>query len=70
MIIVGKIASKLNDVLVVKCESGFHHKVNTWGTSSGCFACEHNNSTTYFDYVNLSEMSVITDPEIIKEINK
>jgi len=58
--IIGKYKGKL----IWKCEKGFYHK-NSFLSSSGCLFCEHTNSSTYFDYLNINDLVEIIDENII-----
>lgn len=63
-----EIIGKFENKLVIKCDGGYHHELNTFGASSGCFFCEHEEGTTWFDYLNLKKLDEIEDMDIIKEI--
>jgi hypothetical protein len=63
-----EIIGKFENKLVIKCDGGYHYEWNTFGTSSGCFFCEHEKSSTWFDYLDISKLIEITDDKIIDEI--
>jgi hypothetical protein len=63
-----EIIGKFENKIVIKCDEGHYYEYNTYGTSSGCFFCEHEKGTTYFDYLNLDGLVEITDTEIVEEI--
>lgn len=53
--------------LIWKCGKGFYHTGFLY--SSGCGFCEHCDGSTYYDYLNVSNLKEITDENIIKQIN-
>jgi len=63
-----EIIGRLKDELVIKCEGGYHYEWNLFGTTSGCFFCEHEKGSTYFDYVILDQFPEVTDEKIIDEL--
>jgi hypothetical protein len=63
-----EIIGKFENKLIIKCDGGYHHEYNTFGTSSGCFCCEHESSSTWFDYVIPSDLTEVVDKNVIDEI--
>ena len=63
-----EIIGKFQNKLVIKCDGGYHYEWNTFGTSSGCFFCEHEKGATYFDYLEFDKLIEVTDKNIINEI--
>jgi len=63
-----EIIGKLENKLVIKCDGGYYHKWDSWGASSGCFFCEHEKGTTYYDYLELNKLKDIHDEKIINKI--
>ena len=63
-----EIIGKYIDKLVIKCDGGYYHEHNTFGTSSGCFFCIHEKGSTFFDYVDINKLTEIEDKDIIREI--
>ena len=61
-----EIVGKFENSLIIKCDGNFYHE--SWMYGSGCFACEHEKSCTYFDYLNVSGLKEIADVEIIREL--
>lgn len=62
-----KIIGKFRNKLVIKCDAGHYYE---WGEllSNGSFFCDHENSTTYFDFVEIDKLVEITNNKIINEI--
>lgn len=63
-----KIIGKINNKLVIKCDDGHHYEWSTFGTTSGCFFCEHEKGSTHFDFIEFNKLTEITDKNIINEI--
>ena len=63
-----EIIGKLNNKLVVKCDKGFYHE--SFLHNSGCFWCEHDKCSTYFDFLDVGKLIEISDESIIKKIKK
>ena len=60
-----EIVGKFENKLVIKCDGGHYYEWDTYGTSSGCFFCEHEEGSTHFDYVEMNKIHVITNDKII-----
>ena len=63
-----EIIGKFDNNIIIKCDKGFYHEYNSYGTGSGCFFCEHEIGTTYFDYLDLNKLIEITNTKIVEEI--
>jgi hypothetical protein len=63
-----KIIGKFENKLIIKCDGGHHHEYDTFGTSSGCFCCEHESGSTWFDYLIPSDLNEVVDENVIDEI--
>jgi len=62
-----KIIGKFKGKLICKCSSGFYHK--TLLLSSGCLICEHEKSSTWYDYLDVNSLEEITNENIISKLN-